>query len=265
MRCARAERAVRSAALALALAALTPIGVARAAPRSTANVHVIGIVVAAEEARSVAVVDEGGRHRAVHVGDELAGATVAEIKSDALILRRAGRAETLDLQSVSRGGAVAQAGLSATPAALDPDAPAAPSPAPDVRARTASAARAANARGGPSRSSASRARGSASNAPAPETPDDVMAQIANQARFVPVNDNDGKLRGVALLNIASDSLLERYGLQSDDVVTSIQGVPVDSSGAALNTAHSLNLAQPVALGIERRGVQTTVVINLQHH
>jgi S1-C subfamily serine protease len=93
----------------------------------------------------------------------------------------------------------------------------------------------------------------------------MMSQLALQAQWVAVNDNSGQLRGVAVVSILPDSMLERLGLQSNDVVTSIQGVAVDSSGAALNTARGLDLSQPVTLGIERRGVATTVVVNLQHH
>jgi len=253
----------RVAVLAAALALATRSGVADAATRP--GVHVLGTVVSSDASRSLAVVDEGGAHRVVHVGDPLAGATVVEIKSDALILRRAGRAETLDLQSVSRA-LEASAPVPASPAPADleerpaagPEAGARPAPRPARASPPSSAARSRTAS-----APASAAHGSSGPSPAPKTPDEVMAQLALQAQFVAVNDNSGKLRGVAVLNIVPDSMLERLGLQSSDVVTSIKGVAVDSSGAALATARGLDLSQPFTLGVERHGVPTTVVVNLQ--
>ena len=258
----------RVAALAAALALATRTGVA--AEAAAPGVHVLGTVVSSDSARSLAVVEDGGAHRVVHVGDELGGATVAEIRSDALILRRAGRSETLDLQSVERDVA-ASGPVPASPAPVDPDAPPAAGPSGSrIVARTVGPARPASARGTSARAASSSPRGGSGSASpplssAPQTPDEAMAQLAMQAQWVPVNDNSGQLRGVAIMNILPDSTLERLGLQSDDVVTSIQGVAVDSSGAALNTARGLDLSQPVTLGIERHGTATTVVVNLQHH
>jgi type II secretion system protein C len=253
----------RIAALAAALALATRSSVASAA--QSPGVHVLGTVVSSDASRSLAVVDDGGAHRVVHVGDELGGATVAEIRSDALVLRRAGRAETLDLQSVRREVG-ASTPVPASPAPADPDAQPKNAPRVQPTPRTVPASRSAAARSNAARVASSGARGSAPrSASAAQTPDEMMSQLALQAQWVAVNDNSGQLRGVAVVSILPDSMLERLGLQSNDVVTSIQGVAVDSSGAALNTARGLDLSQPVTLGIERRGVATTVVVNLQHH
>jgi len=258
----------RVVALAAALALATRAGVAAAA--AGPGVQVLGTVVSSDASHSLAVVEDGGAHRVVHVGDELAGATVVEIRSDALVLRRAGRAETLDLQSVRREVAASGA-VPASPAPADLDVPAASGPPGSrVTARAASAPRPSGSRSSSARVTSPGSRGgsgaaSSPSSAAPRTPDDAMAQLAMQAQWVPVNDNSGQLRGVAILNVLPDSMLESLGLQSDDVVTSVQGVAVDSSGAALNTARGLDLSQPVTLGIERHGVATTVVVNLQHH
>lgn len=255
---------MRERIAALALALLTPFGVAHAVTR--ADVHVLGTVVSSQADRSLAVVDDGGARRVVHVGDELAGATVVEIKSDALLVRRGGRVESLDLQSVSRAGAATGGPVPAAPAPGDSDAL-----DTAVAARNAGRSGAASAAAAGQRAPAQRTRnaasrgGAAASAANAQTPDDLLALLSQQARFVPVMDNSGKLKGVALLNVMPDSEVERLGLQSDDVVTSIQGVQVDSSGAALQAAHGIDPAQPVTLGILRHGNPTTVVVNLQHH
>ncbi len=95
----------------------------------------------------------------------------------------------------------------------------------------------------------------------------MLADISKQARFAAVNDDNGKLRGVAVMNLLGDSALERLGLRSDDVVTSINGVAIDSSGAALREARAIDPKRPVKLGIERRGVPQMLQVdlrNLQH-
>jgi S1-C subfamily serine protease len=58
--------------------------------------------------------------------------------------------------------------------------------------------------------------------------------------------------------------LERLGLRSDDVVTSINGVAIDSSGAALREARGIDPKRPVALGIERRGVPLKLQVDLRN-
>ena len=91
--------------------------------------------------------------------------------------------------------------------------------------------------------------------------DQLLADIASQARFAPVMDNNGKLRGVAVMNVVPDSMIERLGLRSDDVVTAINGTPVDSSGRAMNVARGLGRSAPINLDIERKGVPTKVTID----
>jgi S1-C subfamily serine protease len=74
-------------------------------------------------------------------------------------------------------------------------------------------------------------------------------------------DNDGKLRGVALMNILPDSKLERLGLRSDDVIIAVNDTPIDSSGRAMNVARSLPRTKPVKLDVERGGVRTVVNVD----
>jgi type II secretion system protein C len=253
----------RSALVALCVLLAAPV--ARAgSPRS--DVRLLGTVVSSNAARSLAMVETGGASRAVRVGNDLDGATVVEIKSESVVLRRRGELETLQLASLSRPAEVPGREVPASAARGDSE--------DEVAA-------AEHARRAPSRSASRRSSSSARrSAPAARTPvepkseadvarsnDELLADISSQARFAAVNDDNGKLRGVAVMNVLGDSALERLGLHSDDVVTSINGTAIDSSGAALRVARGLNRSQPVTLGIERRGVPQVLRVdlrNLQH-
>jgi len=250
----------RSAALALAL-----LVVATPAAAGSSRVRLLGTVVSSDTARSLAMVDEGGvRPRAVRVGAELDGATVVEIQAESLVLRRRGELETLMLASESR---------TTGPSAREGDVPASPAPGDDEhgaareRARRPPANPAAVRRSTPTPRRSAPARPTpppGSEAAAARTADEMLADISSQARFAAVNDDNGKLRGVAVMNILGDSALERLGLRSDDIVTSINGTAIDSSGAALNVARGLSPTSTVSLGIERRGVPQTLRVDLRN-
>ncbi len=92
------------------------------------------------------------------------------------------------------------------------------------------------------------------------TNDDLLAELSRQARFQPVLDEQGRLRGVALLGILPDSTLERFGLLSGDMVTHVAGVKVDNTANAYNTLRGLDLSKGVDLTVLRRGARTTVSI-----
>jgi general secretion pathway protein C len=237
---------------------------AAGAGQSPGSARLLGTIVSSDASRSLAVIEDGGAQRVVRTGGELAGATVVEIRSDAVLLRRGARVETLSLAEESRPSAGAPPNVPASPARRDlddspPSADADPHaggrgrPAPRSSWRSARSA-------GAARSAADLPR-APSEAEIARSNDELMANLATQARFAPVMDNDGKLRGVAVMNVVSDGMLERLGLRSDDVVTAIQGVPIDSTGRAMSVARGLDLSHPVKLDVERRGVHTVVVVD----
>ena len=215
----------------LALSVLLAAAAAHAgSPRS--DVRLLGTVVSSNAARSLAMVETGGASRAVRVGNELDGATVVEIRNESVVLRRRGELETLVLASVSRPGGV-----------RGPDVPASAAPSEaELEASAAEHARRAPPRSAPLRNASAPSRRARPVAPAARerseadvarSNDELLADISRQARFAAVNDDNGKLRGVAVMNVLGDSALERLGLRSDDVVTSINGTAIDSSGAAI--------------------------------
>lgn len=249
-----------------ALVALAPSHSARAA--EPGGMRLLGTVVSSDTARSLAVIEHRGTPSVVRTGAELDGAQVIEIRSDAVLLRRGKNIETLTLASLSRGSVTAVSTLPASPDVQEGDTrgadaahapPPARAPAPVRRAARQASSRPSSA---PAKSAAP------SEAEIARSNDELLANLAAQARFAPVMDNDGKLRGVAVMNIVSDSMLERLGLQSDDVIVAIQGTKIDNSGRAMNVARGLSWSQPARLDVERHGLPVVVVVNpgsLQRH
>ncbi len=251
----RARAALAAGALVFAVASL-------ASADPSQGPRLLGTVVSSDAARSLAVIEQGGARRVVRTGGEFAGGTVVEIRSDSVRLRRGGRVETWTLADVSRPYATAAANVPASPdtSRLDEAPRAADSRASSRGARPGSASSRAGSGSPAARRSPAPAK-ARSEADVARSNDQLLADLAAQARFAPVMGNDGKLRGVAVMNVVPDGLIERLGLRSDDVVTAIQGVPIDSSGRAMNVARGLDGTQPVKLDIERRGVPTVVVVD----
>ena len=227
------------------------------------GIRLLGTIVSSNPQSSSAVVDEGGKQHVVQPGMPLAGGEVIEIQPDAVLVRTGGRIEKLRLASLSVPSQGGNGSLPASPdGGADPgDAPSAPQARPSQpRVTPRSAVMSGNARR--NRPLLDRASaGSRSEGETARSNDQLLADLAGQARFAPVMDNDGKLRGVAVMNIVPDSMIERLGLRSDDVVTAINGTPVDSSGRAMNVARGLGRGAPINLDIERKGIPTKVTID----
>lgn len=253
----------RIALAALALALLSGASHSASAAERRGALRLLGTVVSSDPARSLAVVELAGASRTVRTGAELDGARVIEIRSESVLLRRGDDVETLDLASLaippSGGG-----GGSVFPASPDPALDSA-DPARTARSHSAHAQRSAvRAKRAPARKNASapaRRPEPQSEAEVARSNDELLADLAAQARFAPVMDNDGRLRGVAVMNVVPDSLIERLGLRSDDVIVAVNDTKIDSSGRAMNVARGLSRTAPVKLDIERRGVPTQVVVD----
>jgi general secretion pathway protein C len=245
-------------AAALSLAVLHGAGAAE----SRSGVRLLGTIVASDAARSQAVISEAGKQRVVGIGMDVDGAEVVEIQADSVILRRRGQAETLTLASVSVPSGSGGGSLPAAPAPAGYEGDSRPSPS--GRPGAAPIARRPPARAALGSAASRSSGGSAGAKPGPRDAapgnDQLLADLAAQARFAPVMDNNGQLHGVAIMNVIPDSLIERLGLRSDDVVTAIQGTPIDSSGRAMNVARELDFSQPVKLDIQRHGVPTVVMV-----
>jgi type II secretory pathway component PulC len=212
----------------------------------------MGTVVAEDADRSLAVIENSGDTAVVRTGDAIGGARSARSQgrdrarqresAGAAVVRRAGC-------GLSASATTAAAELARAHGAVGRNA----DTDPDSRARASR--RAPNLRG---RAMARRPNVRPASFQKPRTNDEVMADISRQARFQPLLDDDGKLRGVAVLGIVPDSMLERFGLQSGDVVTHVAGVKIDNTANAYNTLRGLNLRNGVEVTVVRRGASTTV-------
>jgi len=235
-------------------------------PETQLPLRLIGTVVAAESGRSIAVIENGGATAVVRTGDAIGGARVEEIRKDEVVLTSSGRLERLAFSAfatASRGGSGSAAGSAA------------------AGGQQATAAREAKDRDWPDASNAGRASARAlARAPMPNpvpasaaaqdeddaaakpplTTEQLLVNLSSQARYAPLLDQDGKLHGVALMDIRQDSTLERIGLQSGDVVVSVGGVQVDNTTKAFDALRALDPRAGGEVLVERKGVPTVITV-----
>jgi S1-C subfamily serine protease len=88
----------------------------------------------------------------------------------------------------------------------------------------------------------------------------MLVNLSSQARYKPLLDENGQLRGVAVLDVRPDSTLERLGLRSGDVVVSVAGVRVDNSAAAFNALRGLDPRAGGQVMVERGGLPTVITV-----
>jgi S1-C subfamily serine protease len=90
--------------------------------------------------------------------------------------------------------------------------------------------------------------------------DQMLVNLSSQARYKPLLDENGQLRGVAVLDVRPDSTLERLGLRSGDVVVSVAGVRVDNSAAAFNALRAIDPRAGGEVLVERGGLPTRITV-----
>ncbi len=255
-----------SAILVLVAALAFRAGAEPPLPETRLPLHLVGTVVSPQPERSIAVIDSSGVISVVRAGDEIGGARVEEIRKDGVVLALSGRLERLALAGTASASTARGSGNAATSAsapsrgasdprdAIDPDSPAARPPA---RARVSASARAAR---GPNASEVPASAAFEDDAPAAASAEQLLVTLSGQARYAPVQDASGKLRGVALMDVRPDSTLERIGLRSGDVVISVAGVKVDNTPRAFDALRALDPRAGGEVLIERQGVPTRIAV-----
>jgi len=184
------------------------------------------------------IADADGRERAYQVGDTLPGDAVLEsVFADHVIVRNGAQRERLGLP-----GAVA-------------------APANGERAAPANAAAARP----PSDPSGGYLRGvpafgapdlaTARSALAPD-----LAALAQSANLLPVSEN-GHLIGVRI-RVPDPAVLERFGLHAEDVVTAVNGIPIDGPERRDALEQSLRAGGIVTLTVRRGGAERQVSLGL---
>jgi len=215
----------------------------RGSPASTLALVLRGTFAGADPQDGVAVIsDAGNGERVFRVGqDVVPGVRLASVHADHVVLSRDGREETLRLPRDTR---------------LAPADVVRPTPA--------------TVRGGQSPASPS-----ASRKPLPTTvrapadwrqtvdrlrqnPDELMRRV----QVVPVL-SDGKLSGVRLSTGTDVALLEQIGLRQGDVVTAVNGVPVDSVERGRQIMDGLAASSAVRVTVLRNGKPAEVTVGLR--
>jgi len=174
-----------------------------------------------DEARAI-VADSSGKENFYKVGDKLPGnAELKEIHADRIVIQRSGRYETLKLpkESLDFGGnsAVTSTGSTTGVATAAPQ-------------QTYSLAE---------------YRDTLLNDP---------QKVADLVQIQPANRN-GRFVGYRLLPGRDTTFLTRYGLQPGDVVTSVNGVELNSPAKGFGLIKDLSSADKLDLVIDRNGVK----------
>ena len=89
-----------------------------------------------------------------------------------------------------------------------------------------------------------------------------QAELMKTARIVPEQVN-GKTIGIKLLNIRSDTLLGKLGLQAGDILQTINGFDMTSPEKALEAYAKLRTAPEIQVGVVRGGKPTNIVFAIK--
>lgn len=211
-----------------------------ALPETRLNLVLRGVIAASDGEGSGAIIGApNGQESFYGLEARLpGGAVLREVFPDRVVLERSGRRETLRLPRESLEGTAA-----APPAA-------APGAAPFA---------------GPA--------AGAAQEPQFQQPELTLGQyreialsnpqqLADVVRVAPRNDG-GRFVGYEVQPGRDPALLDRLGLMPGDVVTSVNGIGLDTPARALGILRSLTGANEVRIEVQRSGVPQTLFVNVQ--
>jgi len=89
-----------------------------------------------------------------------------------------------------------------------------------------------------------------------------QAELMKSARIIP-EQQDGKVVGIRMLNIRPETLLGKLGLQTGDMLKSINGFDMTSPEKALEAYAKLRTAPNIQIGIVRNGKPTNIEFNIK--
>ncbi len=217
------------------------------APVTTLNLVLKGTFAAADQRFSRALIAGNGTEATYAPGMDLpGGARLESVYSDHVVLRVDGRQESLPL----RPGAAVTGGT-ATPTPRP--GPAAPLPRANASMLPGQPSSFVNPVAGTSAAAFEHFRSQAVPNP---------AALARSVTALPVIEG-GRVVGVRLNAGANQALLTKAGLQPTDIITEINGIPIDSLARGAQIAQQLQNARSARVSV-RRGGQTIALppINL---
>jgi general secretion pathway protein C len=192
------------------------------APLSSANLILAGTIATQDPKRGIAIISDGGPSKVYAVGENVNGASLYSVYLDHVILDRGGTLETLLLPRLLAGGA--RGPLRAAP----------------VMARTS------------------------------EAVDNVRRMVQQDPglldqvmRTVPSYDNAaGKLRGFRAYPGRNRSIFNKLGLKPGDLVTAINGQPLDDPQHSQEVFNTIQSSNTVTVSVERGGQKQDITLNV---
>ena len=203
-----------------------------AMPETRLQLILRGVFASDDPALAGAIVAErSGKEAFYNVGDTLpGGAVLKEVYPDRIVLQRSGRLETLRMPKEPVSGA------------------------PSSGARSPAA-----------RDSGPRARHAAGPRPSLREYRDMVLQdpqqFADKVRLRP-RMQGGRMQGYEVRPGRDAQFLSQFGLEPGDVVTAVNGIPLDSPARGLSVLRDLARAQQVQLEVVRNGVPQTIELDL---
>lgn len=89
-----------------------------------------------------------------------------------------------------------------------------------------------------------------------------LDRLSRDARVVP-NFVDGKSNGFKIFSIKRNSAYKHLGLQNNDVITGVNGMPITSPEKALDIYSKLQSESNISLDIIRKGQETTMEYDIR--
>lgn len=204
-----------------------------AAPETRLNLELRGVFATGDQTGAAVIADASRQEHYYRIGESVAGeAKLHEVHPDRVILERGGRYEALTLPKQPLPG---------SGTGQPSQAPGAPAP---------SAAPAANT--SETRQMLQQYRQTLINEP---------KQLMNLVRFTPVTKGSQTI-GYRLSPGADRTLLARFGLRNGDVVTAVNGLPVDGASGGVDIIQKLASAEQLVLQVERDGVPQTFTFQI---
>jgi general secretion pathway protein C len=195
------------------------------APQSSANLLLAGTIATENPKHGVAIISDGGGPSKVYsVGERIGGASLHSVYLDHVILDRAGALETLQL-----------------PRKLLADGRAAP---------------AVRAAGGDPRTVAAVDNIRRLVQQDPGILDQVMRTVASY------DNAAGKLRGFRAYPGRNRQIFGKLGLKSGDLVTAINGTPLDDPQRSQEVFNTIQTSDHVTVTIERGGQKQDITLNI---
>jgi type II secretion system protein C len=187
----------------------------------------VGVVVSPRQERSVAILASGGQSRVAAIGETAFGGRVAAISANGVSLDFGGERVELPLQAGATRVAMAP------PAAVPSAAAAAPAAGLSLP-----------------RKEMDRRLGT------------EMNRILAETALRPAMDGDD-VKGLVLSRVPDGTLLTDAGLRSGDVLTEINGVPIDSLATLIGLYGRLQTETHVEATVLRNGEPVSLSLNLR--